>query len=327
MKRRTILVGVVYLILLLTACQADGIFDPLSAKQVDGSGVLQPSVAETVPMEQDTENQTHDKNTTTEQLDQIVMAQLGYNYPVFERAECMSLKESNDYIVYWTQSLDTSVFAVYEKSCQAYHAFELPFYTIERVALSVEPAEMTIYTKADRIMGDQIFYNFSGTVTVDCKTGKITASDLLPGSNGYDIVGVQRKGDFYEFGECTVQDNTASFTFALTKNEGGEKVNEELVCTEIVVRYIPPYESEHALLTIVMGFNDTTMNLDASFLDALKQIDGVKSVELTALETPIFRGTQLSVTFLQGYVGYCYFNKSGNLFCFEDFNLQIDRVA
>lgn len=327
MKRRVILVGVVYLMLLLTACQAKGISDPLSSEQVDGGGVLQPSAAETETPEQDIENQPDDKNTTTEQLDRVVMAQLGYNYPVFERAECVSLEESNDYIVYWTQSSNTSVFAVYEKSCQAYHAFELPFYTIERVALSAEPAEMTVYTKADRIMVDQIFYNFSGTVTVDCKTGTITASDLLPGSNGYDIVGVQRKGDYYEFGECTVQGNTASFAFALTKNEGGAKVNEELVCTEIVVRYIPPYESEHALFTVVMGFNDTAMNLDASFLDALKQIDGVKSVEITALDTPIFRGTQLSVTFMQGYVGYCYFNKSGNFFCFEDFNLQIDRVV
>ena len=44
MKRRVILVGVVYLILLLTACQAGGISDPLSSEQVDADVVISKSL-------------------------------------------------------------------------------------------------------------------------------------------------------------------------------------------------------------------------------------------------------------------------------------------
>ena len=268
----------------------------------------------------DTAQNTHSLRNITEILNEVISRELGYEPAFFEYRNGFSTMDRLD--IYWTQSMNGSIVVVYEQETETYYAMEIRFDTIVDVDPITElgPGEIALRTRGDQMRGDAIFYNFEGTLVCNYQTGELVEYDVSLPYGETKLVGIFRSGDYYRFGECQAADNTITFTVEwLESDTGGGFLGTP--GTEIYVREQSGYENPGNNYRLVVRFENTELNLTTDFIQQVQSLPNVINISLSDRDEAMFAGTEIVLETTQPV--RCYLNRSGNLFDFEDFNIEI----
>ncbi len=197
-----------------------------------------------------------------------------------------------------------------------------PYSFVDSVRTADQEGCVRIFTDGRVFGGDKIFRNFPGSYTVDLESGEVVEYDFT-GINPSGLYGLERGGDKYRFGDCVAEGDSAVFTFEFTQ----EPTISGKPGTEIYIFTPEMLCDQKGRRAVQIFFNETEATLSDEFLVKLKTLPGIVDVTVQFMEDDFFRGTSLTLEYMEDYILNYSFNHGGYAEEFEDFVISCRRIA